>query len=472
MMIPGARAAGELEVRSPYDGALVGYVQTADGSTADRALNTARRLVDDRENWPTKPQRIRILQRTAGRMADEAESLAMLIVREGGKPLIDARVEVERAIDGIRLCVEAMRMQAGRMIPMGMNAASKGRLAFTQPEPIGPVLAFSAFNHPLNLIVHQVGPAIAAGCPIIIKPAEATPLSCLTLVRLLREAGLPDDWCQPIVVGDVDVAGRMVRDDRLGFFSFIGSAKVGWMLRSRLAPGVRCALEHGGAAPVVVAADADLDLALPSLLKGAFYHAGQVCVSVQRIFAHRDLARHLATRLAAAAADLTVGDPEDARTQVGPLIRRREVERVHAWVEEAVRGGAELLCGGRRIGASCYAPTVLFEPPEEAKVSCEEVFGPVVCVYSCSNMEEAVRRANALPFAFQAAVYTTGLDTALKLSQDLDAATVMVNDHTAFRVDWMPFAGLKTSGLGHGGIAYSMREMQSEKMVVIQSEAL
>ncbi len=221
MMIPGARAAGELEVRSPYDGALVGYVQTADGSTADRALNTARRLVDDRENWPTKPQRIRILQRTAGRMADEAESLAMLIVREGGKPLIDARVEVERAIDGIRLCVEAMRMQAGRMIPMGMNAASKGRLAFTQPEPIGPVLAFSAFNHPLNLIVHQVGPAIAAGCPIIIKPAEATPLSCLTLVRLLREAGLPDDWCQPIVVGDVDVAGRMVRDDRLGFFSWL-----------------------------------------------------------------------------------------------------------------------------------------------------------------------------------------------------------------------------------------------------------
>ena len=220
---------------------------------------------------------------------------------------------------------------------MDRNPASAGRLAFTHHEPIGVVVAFSAFNHPLNLIAHQVGPAIAAGCPTIVKPAKATPLSCFRLVGILREAGLPAEWCQPLVTVDQALAQAMAFDPRVGFFSFIGSGSVGWALRAKLAPGTRCSLEHGGVAPVIVAADADLDYALPLLVKGGFYHAGQVCVSVQRIFADRKIARTFAERLAAAAAELKVGDPTLPDTAVGPLIRPSEVRRVAEWVEEAVR---------------------------------------------------------------------------------------------------------------------------------------
>jgi len=475
LMIPDATAAERvLEVRSPYDGSLIAEVETADAEAVEQAFTTAADLYQQRDAWLPIETRSSILNKAARIMADDADDLAQLIAREGGKPLVDAQVEVARAVDGVHLCVEAMRTQAGRMIPMGLNKASRNRLAFTQYEPIGVALAFSAFNHPLNLIVHQVGPALAAGCPVIVKPAEATPLSCLRFVKILRDAGLPEGWCQPVVADDLELAGRMVSDERLGFFSFIGSARVGWMLRSKLAPGVRCALEHGGAAPVIVTEDADPDVVVPSLAKGGFYHAGQVCVSVQRVFAHASIARKLAERLGATAEGLTVGDPLDAGTDVGPLIRQREVARVHAWVEEARQAGGEVLCGGEPVtggchNGSCYAPTVLFDPPDDVKVSRQEVFGPVVCVYPCGDVEEAVRRANALPFAFQAAIFTASLDTALAASRTLDAAAVMINDHTAFRVDWMPFAGHKVSGLGTGGIGYAMHEMQSEKLIVIHS---
>jgi len=293
-----------------------------------------------------------------------------------------------RAVDGLWGCVECLRTEAGETVPMGINPASSGRLAFPGLEPIGVVVAISAFNHPMNLIVHQVGPAIAAGCPVIVKPAEDTPLSCFRLVAILREAGLPDAWCQALTTTDVEVTGALVADPRVGFFSFIGSARVGWMLRSKLAPGTRCALEHGGAAPVLVEPDADIDDALPLLAKGGFYHAGQVCVSVQRLFVHRSIARQVADRLAVIAAGLQVGDPTDGSTEVGPLIRPREVDRVAEWVDEALAAGAERLCGGERLSDSCYAPTVLFNPPATVRVSTAEVFGPVVCVYPYDDMEK------------------------------------------------------------------------------------
>ncbi|MCH7683419.1 MAG: aldehyde dehydrogenase family protein, partial [Gemmatimonadetes bacterium] len=291
-------------------------------------------------------------------------------------------------------------------------------------------------------------------------------------VAILREAGLPEEWCQALQTTDLEVAGALVSDQRVGFFSFIGSDRVGWMLRSKLAPGTRCALEHGGAAPVIVAADADLDHALPLLAKGGFYHAGQVCVSVQRVFAERRIARELAERLAEAGNALKVGDPTEPDTDVGPLIREAEVQRVGEWVREAIDGGAECLSGGEPRSATCYAPTVLFNPPADAKVSTHEIFGPVICVYPYDELDAAIERANALPVAFQAAVFTRDLDTALRASRRLDASAVMVNDHTAFRVDWMPFAGLRRSGLGVGGIPYTMLDMQIEKMVVVRSPEL
>lgn len=461
-----------MEVHAPHDGSLIATIETAGAEAVDRAFAAAYDLFRDRDRWLPRPQRIEILLSTAEMMRAQRAELALEAAREGGKPLIDSLVEVDRAINGVELCVETLRTQRGTEIPMNLNPASAGRFAVTYHEPIGVVLAFSAFNHPLNLIVHQIGPAVAAGCPAIAKPAEATPLSCMRFVQMLRDAGLPDRWCQAMVTSDLDVAGQMVADRRVGFFSFIGSSRVGWMLRSKLAPGARCALEHGGAAPVIIAADADLDYALPLITKAGFYHSGQVCVSVQRVIAHGGVARAVAERLSEAAGALKVGDPTLPDTEAGPLIRPAEVDRVDEWVREAADGGAEVLTGGEKLSDRCYAPTVLFDPPPDARVSSLEIFGPVVCIYPYDDLDDAIARANALPMAFQAAVFTRDLDTALRATRRLDAAAVIVNDHTAFRVDWMPFGGLRESGLGVGGIPYTMADMQIEKLVVIRSAQL
>ncbi|MBM3516314.1 MAG: aldehyde dehydrogenase family protein [Alphaproteobacteria bacterium] len=472
-MVPNADSRSpDHEVRAPYDRSAIATAATADAAVVETALATAYRLYRDRDGWLSGARRVEILEKTAEIMTTRAETLALEAAREGGKPLIDSRVEVARAIDGVKLCIEGLRTQSGTEVPMGVTASSLIRLAFTRHEPIGVVVAVSAFNHPLNLIVHQVAPAVVVGCPVVVKPAADTPLSCLRFVGILREAGLPPEWCQAVITHGRDVAERLVTDGRVGFFSFIGSPKVGWALRAKLAPGTRCALEHGGAAPVIVAADADLDDVVPLLVKGGFYHAGQVCVSVQRVFADARIARVVATRMAAGAGKLVVGDPTRAETDIGPLIRPAEVERVHEWVGEAVKGGAELLAGGKPISATCYACTVLYDPPPAARVSTEEVFGPVVCVYPYTDIDEAIARANALPVAFQAAVCTRDLATALRAYRRLDASAVMVNDHTAFRVDWMPFAGLRQSGHGVGGIHHTMKDMQIEKMLVVRSKEL
>lgn len=469
LMIPGARDSGTVTVRAPFDGKKIGKVGIADAEAVKQAMSTAYALYCDRDNWLDGAKRVQVLEKTAQLMQERFEYLAVEAAREGGKPLVDSRVEVTRAIDGVKNCAELLRNEGGREIPMGINAASANRLAFTHREPIGVVVAVSAFNHPLNLIVHQVGPAVAAGCPVIVKPAEDTPLSCMRFVSILHEAGLPPEWCQACVLDDHAVAEKLVTDKRVGFFSFIGSARVGWMLRSKLAPGTRCGLEHGGAAPVILANDADLDDCLPMLAKAGFYHAGQVCVSVQRVYAPSSLAEEVAQRLAELGNEMLVDDPVLEDTDIGPLIRPREVERVHDWVQEAVSEGAELLSGGKPLSETCYPATVLLNPRETSKVSCKEIFGPVVCVYSYDDMDDALQRANSLPYAFQAAVYTRDIDTALRACKHLDASAVMVNDHTAFRVDWMPFAGLKQSGHGTGGIRYSYEDMTIEKMIVIRS---
>ena len=470
LLIPGATSRSpDLEVRAPFDRTVIGRVATADAGAVEMALSTAYGLFRKRDAWLPTARRIEILEKAGELLRERAEWLAVEAAREGGKPLIDSRVEVARAADSLKICVETLRTDAGEVIPMAVSASSANRMAFTQTEPIGVVVAVSAFNHPLNLIAHQVGPAIATGCPVLVKPAKATPLSCLRFVEILREAGLPPEWCQVVIPENNTLSTAMVSDPRVAFFSFIGSARVGWDLRSKLAPGARCALEHGGVAPVVLAADADLDYALPLIAKGGFYHAGQVCVSVQRVYAHRSLAAGFAARLAEAARKLKVGDPTLAETEVGPLIDAGEVRRLEDWVGQAVAGGARLLCGGQRLSDSCYAPTVLLDPPADATVSTQEVFGPVVCVYSVDSIDEAIDRANSLPVAFQAAVFTRALDTALRCYQRLDAAAVMVNDHTAFRVDWMPFAGLKVSGHGVGGVPHTIHEMQVRKMMVLRS---
>lgn len=471
--VPGAKATGDkLTVFSPYDGQELGTLDRIDSAGAELALSNADNLFKDRSSWLPAHERIAILERAADIMSSRFEELAQLALSEGGKPLVDSRVEVARAIDGIKNCVECIRSERGTEIPMRLNPASANRIAFTSREPIGVVTAVSAFNHPLNLIVHQIGPAIATGCPVIIKPAEDTPLSCFALVDIFREAGLPDAWCQAVITDGHATSEQLVVDQRVAFFSFIGSARVGWMLRSKLAPGTRCALEHGGAAPVILAEDADLNSALPLIAKGGLYHAGQVCVSVQRVYTHNSIIDDVAKRLGEMAANSVVGDPANENTEIGPLIRPREVDRIAEWVDEAVAAGATLVTGGKRISDVCYEPTILLNPPEDAKVSQLEIFGPVICLYSYDDIDEAIARANALEVAFQAAVFSQNIDTAMYAYKHLSASMVGINDHTAFRVDWMPFAGLKQSGHGVGGIPYTYEDMQIEKLMVLKSPSL
>ena len=472
MVAGNSNSAGKLDVTAPYDGQLIATVDKVDKTAIEKALTTANDLFNNKSKWLSAAKRIEILSKLSKLMEENAERLVLISAQEGGKPLGDTQVEMDRAIDGINNCIECIRTSHGEEIPMGINAASMNRIAMTHHEPIGVVVAVSAFNHPINLIVHQVGPAIATGCPVIVKPADDTPLSCYEFVKLLHQAGLPEEWAQVVTPTDHSVAEALVTDKRVGFFSFIGSAKVGWMLRSKLAPGARCALEHGGAAPVIVEADADLDAVLPLLAKGGFYHAGQVCVSVQRVFVHSSIATQVAEKLGELGNEMSVGDPTSADTDVGPLIRHAETDRITEWVDEAVNAGATKVSGSGKLSDSCYSPTVLLNPPENTSVSCKEIFGPVICVYAYDDIDDAIQRANSLEFAFQSAVCTTNLNTAMHAYKQLNASAVMINDFTAFRVDWMPFAGLRHSGLGVGGIPHTFKDMQIKKMMLIKSDKL
>lgn len=455
-------------VVQPYDGGVIADISLDDAASVEQKLERAARCFANRPSWLPPYKRIEILKRLARLVQYEFDDFALLIAREGGKPLADARAEVARAINGIEISASELEHLAGREIPMGLTPASKDIWAFTTKEPIGVVVAVSAFNHPLNLIVHQVVPAIATGCPVLIKPAMTTPLSCLRFVELVHEAGLPEPWCQAVIVDDIGLAERAVIDSRVAFLSFIGSAKVGWHLRSQLSPGTRCALEHGGAAPVIIDRSADLDGVVEPLVKGGYYHAGQVCVSVQRIFVHNDIKESFVARFTERVERLRVGDPTLAETEVGPLILSKEVERVDDWVLEAVKGGGQLMTGGEPVSDRIYCPTIIVDPPSSAHVSQDEIFGPITCVYGYSDMGDAITRANSLPTAFQASIFARDIDVALTAAKLLDASTVMVNNHSAFRTDWMPFAGRRQSGLGIGGIPYTMHDLTQDKMIALK----
>jgi acyl-CoA reductase-like NAD-dependent aldehyde dehydrogenase len=457
-----------LQIVQAFDRAPIAEIPTDDAAALEAKLEAATQAFRNRDGWPKPHERIAVLRRLAGLMEHRLDHFAQQIAREGGKPLSDATIEAGRAIDGVLNAAEELRTFAGREIPMGLTPASTDRWAFTTKEPIGVVVAISAFNHPLNLIVHQVVPAIAVGCPVIVKPASATPLSCLDFVALVHEAGLPEPWCQTFIPEGNDLAERLATDPRVAFVSFIGSARVGWSLHHKLAPGTRSALEHGGAAPAIVDRSADLDRIIEPMVKGGYYHAGQVCVSTQRIFLHADIETEFLDRLITRVGALRVGDPLLLEAEVGPLIQPREADRVASWIEEAVAGGARLLVGGERLSETTLSPTVLLDPPREARVSREEVFGPVTCVYRYTDLDEAIAIANALPVAFQASIFAQDIDVALHAAERLDASAVMVNDLTAFRTDWMPFAGRRQSGYGVGGIPYTMREMAQEKMIVLR----
>ena len=460
-----------LKVKSPFNGRLLQEIPLMDTKAIEEKMAKAHSLFQNRSRWLKPFERIAILERTKKLMEARVEDLSKIAASEGGKPYQDSKIEVLRAINGVQLAIENIGQIKGEQIPMGTTAASLNRLAFTMPEPIGVVLSISAFNHPLNLAVHQIIPAFAVGCPVIIKPASSTPMSAIELVKMMKEAGLPSDWVE-VVICNRENAELMVKDSRVNYFSFIGSSEVGWSLRSKLAPGTHCAMEHGGSAPVIVMPDTDIDEAVSLLGKGAFYHAGQVCVSVQRVYVHKSIMEEFSEKLVAYAKSIKVGDPLDPFIEVGPIIDAWEQERIHNWVTEAVDEGAELMCGGYKSLETCYLPTVLMNPSEESKVSKLEVFGPVVCLYKYSKLQDAIDRCNSLDLAFQASVFTKDIDNAMDVVNQINASAVMVNDHTAFRVDWMPFGGRDSSGIGVGGIPYSMKEMTRDKLMVIRSKSI
>lgn len=461
----------KIVVKSPFDGRVLDEIAVATKADVDVALDLARGVYEDQKQWLAKHERVAILEKTVEIMSSRIEELTQIAVNEGGKPYMDSKVEVERAINGVKLAIEHMGVFEGKEIAMGHTASSANRMAYTMKEPIGVVAAISAFNHPLNLAVHQTVPAIAVGSPVIIKPSETTPMSAINFVEILYEAGLPKAWCQAVVCHR-EAAQHLATHSKVDYLTFIGSGAVGWYLNSQVSAGTRVGLEHGGVAPVIVEPDADMTELIPALAKGGFYHAGQVCVSVQRIYVHESICDEVGTKLSEAANKLIIGDPMDPKTEVGPLITHTEVDRVESWVNEAVEGGAQVLCGGKRVSDSCFEATILLNPPADAKVSTAEVFGPVVCIYSYNDIEKAFDAANSLEVSFQAAIFTKNIDMALHAVRRLNGTAVMVNDHTAFRVDWMPFGGANASGLGMGGISYSMEEMSKEKLMVIKSKAL
>lgn len=455
----------------PYDQSLVKELPLINKNDIEQILSTAQQLFNDQSNWIPAFKRIEILEKAASIMHYRSEELIHIAISEGGKPYKDSKAEILRAIKGVKLAAEHISQIKGEQIPMGLTEASVNRIAFTTKEPIGVVAAVSAFNHPLNLAVHQIATAVAAGCPVIFKPASSTPLSGLELAAILKEAGLPEGWLQ-VVLCDNETAELLITDSRIHFFSFIGSAKVGWSLKSKLAPGTRAALEHGGAAPVIVESDADFSEMIPDLVKGGFYHAGQVCVSVQKVYVNQEIVDRFVEQFSEATQKLIVGNPFDENTDVGALISPKEVDRVEEWVNEAIEQGAKLITGGKRISDTCFEPTVLFNPSEDSKVSTHEIFGPVVCIYPFTDRQEAIKKANALEVHFQAAVFTKNIDIALDAVKHLNATAVMVNDNTAFRVDWMPFGGRDASGLGMGGISYTINDMTREKLMVFKSKYL
>ncbi len=457
----------ECSVRSPFDQKVLATFPYAAEAEVQPLIEASYRLSRSPQSWP-KDKRLGFLHSLAAALAKESEDYAKLIATEGGKPLQDARIEAMRAVQSIQSTIAALYEWHGSEIPMGLTASTSERWAITRREPRGLVLAISAFNHPLNLIVHQVIPALAVGCPVLVKPSMKTPLTCQRFVRLMQDCGLPEGWCQLLLIEE-SLTEKLATDSRIAVLSFIGSAAVGWKLRRQLAAGTIAILEHGGNAPLILAEDADLEAAIPLIIKGGYYHAGQVCVSVQNVFAPRQTIDNVRERLVTAIKKLKTGDPLDPATDVGPLIRSEEADRVARWIGQATEGGGRLLCGAERTTANCLTPALVEGAPESSSFYKDEIFGPAMGLYAYDDFEACIDRINQSRFAFQASIFTQNMPKALQFTQKVEASTVLINDHTAFRADWMPFGGRKESGLGVGGILPSMMELSREKLVIIRS---
>jgi acyl-CoA reductase-like NAD-dependent aldehyde dehydrogenase len=452
------------EVRSPHSGEVVARVAKADAALARRAVDAATGAMAD--PLPAY-RRAEILDHTSELIADRRDALARTIASEAGKPLKAARVEADRAVSTFTMAAVEARRLAGDVVPMDASPAGAGKVGFTLRLPIGVVGAISPFNFPLNLVAHKVAPALAAGCAVVLKPASQTPLSALALAELETEAGLPPGWLNVVVGPSSELGGVLVEDERVRLITFTGSSEVGWKLRERAARK-KVTLELGNSTPVLVEPDADVEDAATKVAMHGFSFAGQSCISVQRVYAHRDVYDDFLARLVPKVEALVVGDPLDEETDVGPVIDEDARERILAWVDEARQEGARVLTGGE-IEGGLIRPTVLADVTLEMRVSRQEVFGPVVAVAPYGSLAEALDLANGTEYGLQAGIFTASLDSALEAANKLEFGGVTVNEAPTFRADQMPYGGVKASGNTKEGPRYTVREMTEERLVVVQT---
>jgi len=453
-----------IEVRSPYDGEPIGCVPSLGEGAIDRAVAVAADL--HRAGPPPAHERAAVLDRAAELLAQRIEEFAASISGEAGKPIRTARVEAHRALDTLRFSAAVARTATGEVVPMDASAPGVGKLGFVRRVPIGVVAAISPFNFPLNLVCHKLAPAIAAGCPVVLKPASATPLTAIALVHLLEEAGLPPGWVN-VVTAPGKVGDHLVTHPDVSMVTFTGSPEVGWSIRAK-ASRIRVSLELGNNAPVIVEPDADVDDAAARIVTGGFSYSGQSCISVQRVYAHRSVHDRLRDALCDRVAALTVGAPADEATDVSALITSRDTERVCGWVDDAASEGASVLVGGKRDDAGVLQPTLLDGIAPDMLISRNEVFGPVVGLAAYDDLDDAFAWANDTRYGLQAGIFTASLATALRAGEVLRFGGVTVNEVPTFRADQMPYGGIKDSGNTREGPAYTYEEMTERRLVIMQ----
>ena len=463
---PG-RSSRSLDVVNPFDGTVVGRTWFAGDDEFERAADAAVSAAP-RMRELAAFERAEILSNVADRLAAEREEVAAVLAGEAGKAIRDALTETDRATMTFRIAAEAARQIHGELIPLDLAPHGKGRMGIVGRVPIGPVAAISPFNFPLNLTAHKIAPAIAAGNPIVLKPATKTPLSALTLARLAVAAGLPDGGISVLPM-DRKTGDRLVTDARFKLLTFTGSSAVGWDMKGR-AGRKKVILELGGNAGVIVDDTADVPFAVSRIVTGGFALAGQSCISVQRVYVHAAVADVFTEQLIGAVEQLRAGDPLDPATDLGPMIDEGEAARVQSWIDEAVGAGARVLTGGRRLGGALYAPTVLTGVPADAKVCAEEAFAPLVIVEPFGTFTDAIASVNASTYGLQAGVFTASLEHAMLAFDRLEVGGVIVNDVPTWRIDHMPYGGVKDSGLGREGPRYTIEEMTEPRLLVINRQ--
>ncbi len=452
-----------VEVRSPFDGSVVGRVIQARREHAEAAIAASVKAFGTTKRLPAF-ERQRVLRRIAQQIAERREEFSRTLAQEAGKPIKLARIEVDRAIFIFNVAGEEATRIYGEYLPLDWQEFTAGRWGIVKRFPLGPIAGITPFNFPLNLVAHKVAPAIAAGCSMVLKPAPQTPLCSLLLAECVQQAGWPDGGLNVLPLSNDD-AGLLVTDERIKLISFTGSVPVGWDIKKR-AGKKKVALELGGNAGAIVHSDADLNYAAERCLAGGFGYAGQTCISVQRILVEHSVYGKFTDLLVEGVKKLKIGDPMEESTDLGPLIRESDAIRVTQWIEEAVRAGARVLSGGRRLG-SIVEPTVLTRTKAEMKVNCQEIFGPVVTLEPYQNFDEALGRLNNSNYGLQAGVFTRDVKLLFQAYDELEVGAVVAGDIPSFRIDQMPYGGVKDSGLGREGIRYAIEEMTEPKLLVM-----